>query len=71
MGSSGAMTFVLIFIMGYDLHASIGASLMMMFFIAVSGAITHGLRGEILPTVALFAGLGALVGGYIWFLFCK
>ncbi|MFH1013272.1 MAG: sulfite exporter TauE/SafE family protein [Thermoplasmatota archaeon] len=62
MGSSGAMTFVLIFIMGYDLHTSIGTSLMMMFFIAGSGAITHGLRGEILPTVALFAGLGALVG---------
>ena len=62
MGSSGAMTFVLIFIMGYDLHTSIGTSLLMMFFIAGSGAITHGLRGEVLTSVALFAGIGALVG---------
>lgn len=62
MGSSGAMTFVLIFIMGYDLHTSIGTSLLMMFFIAGSGAITHGLRGEVLTSVALFACIGALVG---------
>jgi uncharacterized protein len=62
MGSSGAMTFVLIFIMGYDLHTSIGTSLLMMFFIAGSGAITHGLKGEIVTSVALFAGVGALIG---------
>jgi uncharacterized protein len=62
MGSSGAMTFLLIFIMGYDLHTSIGTSLMLMFFIAGSGAITHGLKGEIVTSVALFAGFGALIG---------
>ncbi len=62
MGSSGAMTFVLILIMGYDLHTSVGTSLLMMFFIAGSGAITHGLRGELLTSVALFAGIGALIG---------
>jgi len=62
MGSSGAMTFVLIFIMGYDLHTSIGTSLLMMFFIAGSGAIAHGLKGEIVTSVALFAGIGALIG---------
>lgn len=71
MGSSGAMTFVLIFIMGYDLHTSIGTSLLMMFFIAGSGALTHGLRGEILSSVALFACIGALVGAIYGSLFAN
>lgn len=65
MGSSGAMTFVLIFIMEYDLHASIGTSLLMMFFIAGTGALTHGIQGDILLSVAIFAGIGALLGATI------
>jgi uncharacterized membrane protein YfcA len=62
MGSSGAMTFILVFIMGYDLHNAIGTSLLMMFFIAGSGAITHGLQGDFVYPVAVFAGIGACIG---------
>ena len=65
MGSSGAMTFVLIFIMEYDLHASIGTSLIMMFFIAGTGALTHGIQGDILLSVAIVAGLGAIIGATV------
>jgi uncharacterized membrane protein YfcA len=63
MGSSAAVTLVLIFIMGYDLHTSIGTALLMMFFIAGSAAIGHGIIYEnIVYNAALIAGLGAIIG---------
>jgi len=63
MGSSGAVTLVLIFIMGYDLHTSIGTALLMMFFIAGSAAIGHGIiYDNIIVNAALIAGLGAVIG---------
>jgi uncharacterized membrane protein YfcA len=62
MGSSGAVTLVLIFILGYDLHTAIGTSLLMMFFITGSGAIGHGLLGNFIFDAALIAGLGAVIG---------
>ena len=64
MGSSGSMTILLIFIMGYDLHTSIGTSLVMMSGIAFSGTLAHGLfLGDIVIHSALIAGAGAIVGG--------
>lgn len=62
MGSSGAVTLVLIFILGYDLHTAIGTSLLMMFFITGSGAIGHGFIGNFIFDAALIAGLGAVIG---------
>lgn len=62
MGSSGAMTIILIFVMGYDLHTSIGTSLMMMSFIGFTGAVAHGSLGHIVLESALIAGVGAAVG---------
>jgi len=64
MGSSGSITILLIFIMGYDLHTAIGTSLLMMSFIAFSGMIVHGfILGDIVIQSALIAGVGALIGG--------
>ena len=71
MGSSGIVTFFLIFIMEYDLHTSIGTSLLMMLFIAGSGAITHGIRNEVLWTIALIAGIGAIIGAVLGSLFAN
>ena len=63
MGSSGSITILLIFVMGYDLHTSIGTSLMMMSGIAFSGAIAHGIvLGDIIVESALIAGFGAIIG---------
>lgn len=62
MGSSGSMTIVLIFIMGYTLHQAVGTSLLLMFFIAGAGSLAHGLQGNILLSGALIAALGAAVG---------
>ena len=63
MGSSGAVAVILIFIMGYDLHTSIGTSLLMMFFIAGSGAVSHGIiYNNIIFDAVLIAGIGAAIG---------
>ncbi|MCK5301050.1 MAG: sulfite exporter TauE/SafE family protein, partial [Thermoplasmatales archaeon] len=60
--SSGAVTLILIFILGYNLHTAIGTSLLMMFFITGSGAIGHGFIGNFIFDVALIAGMGAVIG---------
>ena len=65
MGSSGSMTILLIFVMGYDLHTSIGTSLLMMSFIGFSGAITHGIQGEIVLHSAFIAAGGAAIGAVL------
>jgi uncharacterized protein len=66
MGSSGSITIVLIFLMGYDLHTSIGTSLMMMSGIAFSGAVAHGIvLGDIVFESALLAGIGAMTGAVL------
>jgi uncharacterized membrane protein YfcA len=62
MGSSGSMTIILIFILGYDLHTSIGTSLLMMFFIAGAGGMAHGFQGNIVLQSAMIAGVGAVIG---------
>jgi len=66
MGSSGSMTILLIFVMGYDLHTSIGTSLVMMSGIAFSGAFAHGfILGDIFLESALLAGAGAMIGALV------
>lgn len=63
MGSSAAVTLFLIFIMGYDLHTSIGTALLMMFFIAGSAAVGHGIiYNNIIYNAAIIAGIGAVIG---------
>ena len=62
MGSSGSMTIVLIFIMGYSLHQAIGTSLLLMFFIAGAGSVAHSVQGNILLQSALLAAAGAVIG---------
>jgi hypothetical protein len=62
MGSSGSMTIILIFIMGYTLHQAIGTSLLLMFFIATAGSSAHSFQGNFMLQTALIAGVGAAVG---------
>jgi len=62
MGSSGSMTIILIFIMGYSLHQAIGTSLLLMFFIAGAGSSAHSFQGNFIFQTALIAALGAAVG---------
>jgi uncharacterized membrane protein YfcA len=72
MGSSGSMTILLIFIMGYDLHTSIGTSLLMMSFIAFSGSVAHGfILGDIILQSAMIAGAGAMIGACLGSLYAN
>ena len=72
MGSSGSMTILLIFVMGYDLHTSIGTSLLMMSCIAFSGSFAHGVfLDHIVIGSALLAGCGAIIGGMIGAVFAN
>ena len=62
IGGGGMVALVLIFILGYDIHTAIGTSLIMMFFIAGSGAIGHFFHNEVLINAALIASIGAIGG---------
>ncbi len=62
MGSSGSMTIILIFVMGYSLHQAIGTSLLLMFFIAGTGASAHSFQGNMMMETALIAASGAVIG---------
>ena len=66
MGGGGMVAVLLIFLFDYDIHTSIGTSLLMMSFIAASGAIGHTINGEMIYDVVLIVGgmaaFGAIVG---------
>ena len=62
MGSSSIVAVILIFVLGYNLRTAIGTSLLMMSFIAGSGATGHFLNGEVVVNVALIAVCAAAVG---------
>jgi len=71
MGSSGTVTIILLFILGYDLHTAIGTSLVMMPFIAGSGAFGHYLNNEVILSAALFVGISAAIGASTGSLFAN
>jgi len=68
MGGGGFIALILIFILGYNIHTAIGTSLVMMFFIAGSGALSHILNNEFVINAALIsgctAGIGAVLGSH-------
>lgn len=65
MGGGRMLALILIFIVGYQIHTAIGTSLVMMFFIAGTGATSHALTNEIVFTAAALAGLGAAAGALV------
>lgn len=62
MGGGAIIALIFIFILGYDLHTSIGTSLLIMCFIAGSGAIGHLMNAEVVVPAALIAGGAAAIG---------
>ena len=64
MGSSSIVAVILIFVLEYDLRTAIGTSLLMMSFIAGSGASGHFLNGEVIVDVAIIAICAAAVGSF-------
>lgn len=68
IGGSRMLSIILIFVLGYTLHQAIGTSLVMMIFIAGTGAVSHATNGEImysgLVIVGFFAAIGAFIGSH-------
>ncbi|MEF8848509.1 MAG: sulfite exporter TauE/SafE family protein [Candidatus Thermoplasmatota archaeon] len=64
IGGSRMLTIILIFVMGYSLHKAIGTSLVMMFFIAGTGTISHALNEEIVLEGLLILGFFAAIGAF-------
>ncbi len=65
LGSSRMMAVVLIFVMGFGFREAIGTSMIMMMFVAGTGALSHSLVGEIDLRLAAIAGIGAAFGAII------
>ncbi len=61
-GGAGLIGIGLIFIVDYDLHTAIGTSLLVMFFLAGFGAVSHIILNEFIWDAALIAGFGAVIG---------
>jgi len=51
--------------LGFSLHQAIGTSLIMMIFIAGTGALSHGFNEDINVTGLFLIGLFAAIGSYI------
>lgn len=68
IGVGAIIALTLIFVVQYDIHTAIGTSLVIMTFIAGSGALGHLFNGEITFGVAwtalISAGLGAASGSF-------
>ncbi len=67
MGAGGGINFllVLLFVVKLPLHKAIGTSTLIMAITALSGAIGHGIRGNIDVAAGLIIGIGTIVGGIL------
>lgn len=62
IGGGRIITIILIFILGYRFHQAVGTSLIIMFFIAGTGAISHGLQQDILPSIIGLLSIPVFIG---------
>lgn len=67
MGAGGGINFllVLLFVVKLPLHKAIGTSTLIMAVTALSGAIGHGVRGNIDFYAGLVIGVGTIIGGLL------
>ncbi|MGC9307602.1 MAG: sulfite exporter TauE/SafE family protein [Thermoplasmatota archaeon] len=65
MGGGRMLALILIFIMGYQIHTAIGTSLILMFFIAGTGAASHAFNGEIVCNAVIPTGIAAAAGALV------
>ncbi len=65
MGGGRMLAVILIFVVGYQIHTAIGTSLILMFFIAGTGAVSHALSHEIVPGAVALAAPAAAAGALV------
>jgi len=71
MGGGALFVIIFVFVLGYELHIAIGTSLIMMFFIAGSGAIGHVFDSGVIASAVMVAGGSAAVGAVSGSLFAN
>lgn len=66
-GAGGGMMFlfVLILILGYELHVAVGTSTLIMAITATSGTVGYALHGNLDIFVAIIVGIGTVISGRI------
>ncbi len=65
MGGGRMLALILIFVLGYQIHTAIGTSLILMFFIAGTGAASHAYNGDIVPGAVVVLGAAAGMGALL------
>ncbi len=67
LGAGGGVMIllILVFVMDYKMHEGIGTSTLIMAFTAASGTIGHAITGNLPHEAAIYAALGAVIGGRI------
>ncbi len=61
-GGGVMILLVLMFILGYQIHVAVGTSVLMMAFIALSGAVSHAYYGTIPPYAVLIGCISGAIG---------
>jgi len=64
VGAAGGVSLLLlfIFVMGFEIHLAIGTSVFVMFFIALSGAVSHFYYEPISFSYLVFGAIGGIIG---------
>jgi uncharacterized membrane protein YfcA len=54
-----------VYLLGLDQHTAQGISLAVIIPVAISGALIHYAKGNVIPSIALWLAIGATVGAYV------
>jgi uncharacterized membrane protein YfcA len=64
-GGAGLAVALLTSVFGLSIHEAIGTALAAMFFVTISGAISHYREGNVAPRIGLIVGLSGMAGALI------
>jgi uncharacterized protein len=67
LGVGGGIIMVpaVVYLLGMDQHMAQGISLAVIIPVAISGALIHYRKGNVIPSIALWLAIGATIGAYV------
>ena len=67
LGVGGGVLFIpaLVFLLGWDQHLAQGVSLAVIIPVSVSGALIHTRKGHVIPTLAFWLSVGAVIAASV------
>lgn len=65
VGGGVIMVPTVVYLLGLDQHTAQGISLAVIIPVAISGALIHYAKGNVIPSIALWLAIGATVGAYV------